>query len=149
MDSSALISWGGSYVTICNLSVRLRFLFLLVVKVRNLKYSNLCSALIICLEFLWFFCECNIIIYFFGSNEFLFLFFFLPILNFKIRKLVYKAILNILNRSAEIENWQVFNVILLYEQVADLGLLRAETHKFESHYIDNLVGKLKNDIWHL
>ncbi|KAK7830796.1 acylamino-acid-releasing enzyme [Quercus suber] len=27
--------------------------------------------------------------------------------------------------------------------VADLGLLRAETHKFESHYIDNLVGNEK------
>ncbi|PIN12817.1 Dipeptidyl aminopeptidase [Handroanthus impetiginosus] len=27
--------------------------------------------------------------------------------------------------------------------VADLGLLRAETHKFESHYIDNLVGDEK------
>lgn len=26
------------------------------------------------------------------------------------------------------------------EQVADLNLLRAETHKFESHYLDNLVG---------
>jgi hypothetical protein len=26
------------------------------------------------------------------------------------------------------------------EQVADLSLLRAETHKFESRYIDNLVG---------
>ncbi|KAF3956593.1 hypothetical protein CMV_018295 [Castanea mollissima] len=28
--------------------------------------------------------------------------------------------------------------------VADLGLLRAETHKFESHYIDNLVGNEKD-----
>ncbi|CAI0558260.1 unnamed protein product [Linum tenue] len=28
--------------------------------------------------------------------------------------------------------------------VADVGLLRAETHKFESHYIDNLVGDEKD-----
>jgi dipeptidyl aminopeptidase/acylaminoacyl peptidase len=28
--------------------------------------------------------------------------------------------------------------------VADLGMLRAETHKFESHYIDNLVGNEKD-----
>uniref|UniRef100_A0A2N9HSW5 Peptidase S9 prolyl oligopeptidase catalytic domain-containing protein n=1 Tax=Fagus sylvatica TaxID=28930 RepID=A0A2N9HSW5_FAGSY len=28
--------------------------------------------------------------------------------------------------------------------VADLGMLRAETHKFESHYIDNLVGNEKH-----
>ncbi|CAN0922225.1 Dipeptidyl aminopeptidase BIII [Linum grandiflorum] len=28
--------------------------------------------------------------------------------------------------------------------VADVGLLRAETHKFESHYIDNLVGAEKD-----
>ncbi|KAH7567372.1 hypothetical protein JRO89_XS07G0060200 [Xanthoceras sorbifolium] len=28
--------------------------------------------------------------------------------------------------------------------VADLSMLRAETHKFESHYIDNLVGSEKN-----
>uniref|UniRef100_A0A251IQB4 Peptidase S9 prolyl oligopeptidase catalytic domain-containing protein n=1 Tax=Manihot esculenta TaxID=3983 RepID=A0A251IQB4_MANES len=28
--------------------------------------------------------------------------------------------------------------------VADLSMLRAETHKFESHYIDNLVGDEKN-----
>lgn len=28
--------------------------------------------------------------------------------------------------------------------VADLGLLRAETHKFESHYLDNLVGSEKD-----
>jgi len=27
------------------------------------------------------------------------------------------------------------------EQIADLNLLRAETHKFESHYVENLVGK--------
>jgi len=27
------------------------------------------------------------------------------------------------------------------EQIADLNMLRAETHKFESHYVDNLVGK--------
>lgn len=26
------------------------------------------------------------------------------------------------------------------EQIGDLQLLRAETHKFESHYTDNLVG---------
>lgn len=32
------------------------------------------------------------------------------------------------------------------EQVADLSMLRAETHKFESHYIDNLVGKLHKHI---
>ena len=83
------------------------------------------------------------------SYLFIYILFIFPILNFKIRNLVYKAILKIWNRSAEIGNWQVFNVILLHEQVADLGLLRAETHKFESHYIDNLVGKLKNDIWHL
>ena len=28
--------------------------------------------------------------------------------------------------------------------MADLSLLRAETHKFESHYIDNLVGKISD-----
>lgn len=28
------------------------------------------------------------------------------------------------------------------EQVADLKLLKEETHKFESRYMDNLVGKL-------
>jgi len=28
-----------------------------------------------------------------------------------------------------------------FEQVGDLNMLRAETHKFESHYIENLVGK--------
>lgn len=27
------------------------------------------------------------------------------------------------------------------KQVADLTLLRAETHKFESYYLDNLVGQ--------
>lgn len=32
-------------------------------------------------------------------------------------------------------------IILFSDQVADLNMLRAETHKFESHYIDNLVGK--------
>lgn len=31
-------------------------------------------------------------------------------------------------------------LILQKEQVADLSLLRAETHKFESCYIDILVG---------
>ncbi|RWR78203.1 serine carboxypeptidase 24 [Cinnamomum micranthum f. kanehirae] len=30
--------------------------------------------------------------------------------------------------------------LLLQFQVADLSALKAETHKFESHYIDNLVG---------
>lgn len=30
--------------------------------------------------------------------------------------------------------------------MADLSMLRAETHKFESHYIDNLVGKLHKHI---
>lgn len=38
--------------------------------------------------------------------------------------------------------------MLVYEQVADLSMLRAETHKFESHYIDNLVGKI-NKMPHL
>lgn len=77
----------------------------------------------------------------FLSNEFCFLF------EFWTNEIGFKEILKIWNHFAERENWQVFNVILLYEQVADLGMLRAETHKFESHYIDNLVGKLKDDIW--
>ena len=34
-----------------------------------------------------------------------------------------------------------FCVVFFNEQVADLNMLRAETHKFESRYIDNLVGK--------
>lgn len=32
---------------------------------------------------------------------------------------------------------------LLKMQVADLSSMSAETHKFESHYIKNLVGKKK------
>lgn len=31
---------------------------------------------------------------------------------------------------------------LMPKQVADLNLLKSETHKLESHYIDNLVGEL-------
>lgn len=37
-------------------------------------------------------------------------------------------------------------VFLRHKQVADLNSLRAETHKFESHYIDKLVGKSSDDI---
>lgn len=29
----------------------------------------------------------------------------------------------------------------IHEQVADLKLLKEETHKFESQYMDNLIGK--------
>lgn len=35
--------------------------------------------------------------------------------------------------------------LFYYLQVADLNMLRAETHKFESHYIDNLVGKINDN----
>lgn len=30
---------------------------------------------------------------------------------------------------------------MVHEQIADLSMLRAGMPKFESHYIDNLVGK--------
>jgi len=36
--------------------------------------------------------------------------------------------------------WNLF-VNWCLKQVADVNMLRAETHKFESHYIDRLGGK--------
>ena len=39
------------------------------------------------------------------------------------------------------DQWNLFANWVSLQQVADLSLLRAETHKFESHYTDNLVGK--------
>uniref|UniRef100_A0A0A0KZQ1 Peptidase S9 prolyl oligopeptidase catalytic domain-containing protein n=1 Tax=Cucumis sativus TaxID=3659 RepID=A0A0A0KZQ1_CUCSA len=34
----------------------------------------------------------------------------------------------------------LFIYLVCLEQISDLSMLKAETHKFESHYLDNLVG---------